>query len=179
MGMKKQRICKQCNENPATNGPYCSYQCRDLAAKERKKAKKLRKQAEDKAKGIEKQVSSAKLEALFVKIVRLKYGYKCAMTGKLPKMDDGKIIRNHDVHHVCGRRAPIIWLVENGILLCVHKHLWDDDSAHAGVAVFREWVKANIMSEEEYNRIRRLGNSRKVRSNNEWWKYLKEEESKL
>lgn len=88
-------------------------------------------------------------DAKWSKLVRERDGYACRKLG-CDKRAPANVLHSH---HVIGRgKKSTRLLVENGLTLCVHHHVWGDDSAHK---VGKQFC-IDIIGQGEYDRLHGL-----------------------
>lgn len=83
------------------------------------------------------------------KMVRERDGWTCRKPG-CGKREPANVLH---AHHVIGRgKKATRLLVDNGLTLCVHHHVWGDDSAHK---VGKQFC-IEIIGQAEYDRLHEL-----------------------
>lgn len=88
-------------------------------------------------------------DAQWSKLVRERDGHTCRKPG-CGKRAPANVMH---AHHIIGRgKKSTRLLIENGLTLCVHHHVWGDDSAHK---VGKQFC-IDIIGQAEYDRLHGL-----------------------
>lgn len=102
-----------------------------------------------------KVIRISRCDARWSKLVRARDGGACRKPG-CDKREPANVLH---AHHVIGRgKKATRLLLDNGITLCVHHHIWGDDSAHK---IGKQFV-IDIIGQAEYDRLHELSLTHKT-----------------